>query len=312
MKRTWRWLMVGLGLSLTACQKPGQVSSGKPLVVTSATMVTDMAKQIGGDRVEVRGLMGPGVDPHTYTPRAGDSALLEKAKVVLYSGLHLEGQMTESLEAMAKRGRVAVAITSGIPENELLAPQEGFSGTHDPHVWGDPALWLKTIDPVVKALSQADPEGAAIYQERGAKYRAELAALSEWAKRRTAEIPAGKRVLVTSHDAFFYLGRAYGLEVRGLQGVSTEAEAGLKDRENLVKYLREKGIRTVFPETSVNMKGIAAVASEAGVEVSKHELFSDAMGTPGEMEEIGGEKYDKGTYAGMVKHNINTIVEGLK
>jgi manganese/zinc/iron transport system substrate-binding protein len=205
-----------------------------------------------------------------------------------------------------------VAVADGIPADRLLAPQEGFEGTKDPHVWGDPELWLHTIDPVVEALSKADPAGAEEYRKRGAAYHQELGKLVAWAKGRIGEIPADKRVLVTSHDAFFYFGRAFGFEVKGLQGVSTVTEAGIKDRAELVAFIKGRGIRTLFAESSVNSKGIAAVAEEAGAKISDKTLFSDAMGTPGDLESAGGETYDMGTYVGMVKHNINSIVEGLK
>lgn len=309
-----RWNALGMAAALlcAACTPQKESGSGKPKVVTTVTMVTDLVKQIAGDRVEVQGLMGPGVDPHNYVPKLGDTSALEKADVVFYGGLHLEGKMQESLEAMASRGRRVVPVSKGIDPSRLLAPQEGFEGTKDPHVWGDPGLWVQTIDPVVETLSAADPEGAAIYRERGDAYRKELQGLLAWAQQRVTEVPADKRVLVTSHDAFFYFGRAFGFDVRGLQGVSTVAEAGLKDRAQLVEFIRQRGLRTLFPETSVNGKGIAAVAAEAGTGVSKALLFSDAMGTPGDLETVRGETYDLGTYLGMVKHNINAIVEGLK
>lgn len=274
-------------------------------------MVTDLVRQIGGDRIEVVGLMGPGIDPHNYVPKLADTALLEQADVVIYSGLHLEGRFQESLEAMQSRGGNVVAVTGGIPAERLLAPQEDFIGTKDPHVWGDPELWAHAISPVVAALSKADPEHAAEYQQRGDAYREELAELSRWAKQQISQVPEDRRVLVTSHDAFFYFGRAFGVTVRGLQGVSTAAEAGLKDREELVRFLRERNVRTVFPETSINQKGIAAVAAEAGVEISPDALFSDALGAPGDVATVDGIRYDKGTYTGMIRHNVNAIVKGL-
>ncbi|WP_338286641.1 zinc ABC transporter substrate-binding protein [Luteolibacter sp. LG18] len=314
MTRTTGWLAaLAVALGLTGCSPEKSRSEGKQLqVTTTVTMVTDLVSRVGGDRVKVKGLMGPGVDPHNYVPKLEDSTSLEKADVVFYGGLHLEGKMQETLEAMAKRGRVVVPVTSGIPEGSLLAPQEGFEGTKDPHVWGDSSLWVKTVDPVIETLSKADPEGAAGYRERGETYKKELEALNAWSKTRIAEIPADKRVLVTSHDAFFYFGKGFGFDVRGLQGVSTVAEAGIKDREQLVSFIRGRGIRTLFSESSVNAKGISAVAAEAGAQISKFQLFSDAMGKPGDTETMNGETYDQGTYIGMQKHNINAIVEGLK
>jgi manganese/zinc/iron transport system substrate-binding protein len=301
------------GLLMAGCSEKSPGGSGKVKVVTTVTMITDLVKVIGGDRVEIQGLMGPGVDPHNYVPKLGDAGLLEKADVVFYSGLHLEGKLVETLEAMAKRGRVSVAVAEeGIPEDRLLAPQEGFEGTKDPHVWGDPGLWIHTIEPVVKTLAKADPAGADEYAKRGEAYRKELESLLGWANGRIAEIPQDKRVLITSHDAFFYFGRAFGFEVKGLQGVSTVTEAGIKDRADLVSFIKDRGIRTLFAESSVNSKGIEAVAQEADAEISEKTLFSDAMGQLGETETVAGETYDMGTYVGMVKHNINSIVEGLK
>jgi manganese/zinc/iron transport system substrate-binding protein len=299
-------------LLLGACSPAKKQSSGKPRVTTTTTMVTDLVRQIAGDRVDIHGLMGPGVDPHNFVPKLADSSQLESADLVFYSGLHLEGRFQESLEAMAKRGAPVVAVTDGIPAEKLLSPQADFEETKDPHVWGDPLLWALTIQPVVEALSKTDPAGAQEYASRGDAYRKELIDLDHWAKSEFSNIPESQRVLVTSHDAFFYFGRAFGFEVRGLQGVSTAAEAGLKDRTELVRFLRERKVKTVFPETSINQKGIAAVAAEAGVRISDQALFSDALGTPGDMALVNGIRYDKGTYTGMIRHNVNSIVKGLR
>src|SRR5690606_12242072 len=307
--------VIGMGALLASCTRENEAVSredGKPLVVATTTMVADLARTLGGDRVEVRGLMGPGIDPHSYGPTLADTTLLEKADLVLYSGLHLEGRFQSTLEAMAKRGRAVVAVSDGLDPSSLLSPQSGFNGTKDPHIWGDPLLWEQAIDPVVSALSTADAEGAGEFKKRGDAYRAELESLMSWATDKLAPIPAERRILVTSHDAFFYFGRAFGFEVRGLQGVSTAAEAGLKDRADLVAHLRKLNVPTVFAETSINTKGIAAVAAEAGVKVSDEPLFSDALGKPGDVVTVDGESYDRGTYIGMVKHNVNVIARNLR
>lgn len=304
-------LVLAAGLSACSPEKSAG-KSDKPLITTTTTMVTDLAKTLGGDRVEVHGLMGPGIDPHSYVPKLADTSLLEKADLVIYSGLHLEGRFQNALEAMAKRGRQVVAVTDGIPAEKLLTPQEEFEGTKDPHVWGDPALWADAVGPVVEALSKVDPAGAEEYQKRGEAHRQEILELAEWAKQQISLIPENRRILVTSHDAFFYFGRAFGMQVRGLQGVSTAAEAGIKDRADLVDFLREREVKTIFPETSINRKGIAAVAAEAGVAVSDDELFSDALGAPGDVVTVDGITYDKGTYTGMIRHNVNSIVKGLR
>ncbi len=307
------WIFLGLAvLAAVGCQPAERAVRERPLVVTTVTMVTDLVKEIGGERVDVDGLMGAGVDPHSYIPSLPDSAKLEGADVVIYCGMHLEGKMQVGLERMAESSPHVLAVTDGIPEDRLLAPQEEFEGHHDPHVWGDPGLWLETIPEVVKGLSAIDPAGREYFEERGRAYAKELEELKEWALKRVDEVPKDKRLLVTSHDAFFYFGQAFGFEVRGLQGVSTVSEAGLKDRKVLVDFIKARGIRTIFPESSVNPKAIEAVAKEAGVKASEEELFSDAMGEVGDVVTLHGETYDKGSYIGMVKHNVNSIVDGLK
>ena len=281
-------------------------------VVTTTTMVTDMVKMVGGERISVSGLMGPGVDPHSYQVTFRDTAALRGADLIFYSGHHLEGKMQEVLEKRAKKHGGVFAVTDGIVQTSLLMPEEEFQGYYDPHVWGDPKLWAECIKVVVNALSQADPSGAEDYQQRAEDYHKELLALDQWVQTRIAEIPVSQRVLVTSHDAFHYLGQAYGIQVKGLQGISTNSESGLKDRAELVAFIKRRQLKTIFPESSVNAKGIKAVAAEAGVKVSEHELFSDAMGDPGEIVKLHGESYDKGSYIGMIKHNVNTVVDGLK
>lgn len=306
-------MCVGLAaLMALGCQPAEKAVRERPLVVTTVTMVTDLVKEVGGERVDVEGLMGAGVDPHSHIPSLPDSAKLEQADAVFYSGLHLEGKMQSGLERMAAGSPHVFAVTDGIPEERLLAPQAEFEGHHDPHVWGDPALWAETIPVVVNGLTAIDPAGKEYYEERGRAYAKELEELNAWAMMRVAEVPREKRLLVTSHDAFFYFGQAFGFEVRGLQGVSTVSEVGLRDRKNLVAFIKERGIRTIFPESSVNPKAIEAVAKQAGVTAGAAELFSDAMGEAGEVVSLHGETYDKGTYIGMVRHNVNSIVDGLK
>lgn len=281
-------------------------------VVTTTTMVTDLVRIVGGERISVQGLMGPKVDPHSYQVTFADTAALRGADLIFYSGLHLEGKIQELLEHRARKKGGVFAVTDGIDKADLLKPQEELQDYYDPHVWGNPMLWAQCLESVVEALCRADPAGAGAYRQRGEQYRVQLQALHAWVLGRVAEVPAARRVLVTSHDAFYYFGKTYGFEVRGLQGVSTNSESGLRDRANLVEFIRARGLRTIFPESSVNDKGIRAVADEAGVSVSEEELFSDAMGSPGDMVSLHGETYDKGSYIGMIKHNVNTVVDGLK
>ncbi len=316
MKKMKPFLMLGcMALFLAGCSRKKETEesgSGKLSVVCTATMVTDLVKRVAGERVEVTGIMGPGVDPHSYQPKLSDTLAVQEADAVFYCGLHLEGKMQDSLEALAKRKPAIIAVTDSIPKEQLLAPEEDFPGHYDPHVWGSPRLWSFTVKSVVDGLSKVDPEGAETYRAQGEAYHKELEALHQWALKRAAEVPEEQRFLVTSHDAFFYFGNAFHFEVKGLQGLSTVSEVGLKDRAQLVTMIREKGVRAIFPESSVNPKALEAVAKESGVKVSHEELFSDAMGVVGDVVTMGEESYDKGTYIGMIKHNVNTVVNALK
>lgn len=305
------------GLAYLLKKEGDRVTDGSPdeallQVVTTTTMITDMVTIIGGERVSVQGMMGPKVNPHSYQVTFKDTAALKKADLIFYSGHHLEGKMQDVLEKRAKNKGGVYAVTDAIDDDKLLKPQGQFQGYYDPHIWGNPALWANCVDVVVEALAEADPEGADEYELRAEMYYDELVALHAWVEKRITEVPEDQRVLVTSHDAFYYFGKAFKFDVKGLQGVSTNSEAGLKDRANLVQFIKDKKLKMIFPETSMNPKGIKAVAEEAGVAVSEHELFSDAMGESGDMVTLHGETYDKGSYIGMIKHNVNTIVDGLK
>ena len=279
-------------------------------VVTTTTMVTDMVKEVGGDRVSVVGLMGPGVDPHLYKPASGDVVKLQRAKVIFYSGLMLEGRMSDLFFRMARSGKKVYAVTESIPEKDRLEPPE-FEGHWDPHVWGDPTLWSKCIATVVEGLSQGDPAGRPYYTKRGLGVVESYKDVHQWALKRIAGIPKKQRVLLTSHDAFNYFGKAFGFQVVAVQGLSTVTEAGLADIAKTVDFIKSKKLKAIFVESSVNPAAIERVSKDAGVKIGG-ELFSDACGKPGEMHEGHGEKYDVGTFVGMVKHNINTIVDALK
>jgi manganese/zinc/iron transport system substrate-binding protein len=286
---------------------PGRAAAGAALlqVVATTGMVADLVRQTGGDRVEVHQLMGPGVDPHLYKPTAGDASRLAKADAVFYQGLNLEGRMATLLERLAGRGRKVYAVSASVPRDRLLAPQE-FAGHYDPHIWFDAALWATTVPAVVAGLSEADPDGAALYRANGEALVASLLDLDAWCRDRAAELPEDRRILVTSHDAFNYFGRAYGFRVIGLQGVSTVGETSLADMTSLVDFVRERQVPAIFVETSVNPAGISRVARDAGVRIGG-ELFSDALGEPGEMS----AGHDTGTYDGMMRHNMTTIASGL-
>jgi len=296
-----RWflaILLGLAGLTPAC---GGAPGG---VVATTGMVADLARRIAGDRMTVTALMGPGVDPHLYKASALDLDRLRGADLVLYSGKGLEGKMTDVLVRLA-RSKPVVAVTDGIPDERLLEPEE-LAGHYDPHVWFDASLWAETAPVVAEALADVDPAHADEYRARAAEYARELRALHEEVKQALATIPRERRVLITSHDAFRYFGRAYDLEVRGLQGISTVAAPGVKDVEEMAQLIVDRGIKAIFVETSVPPKAIEAVQEwvrRAGAEVAiGGTLYSDAMGdTPPE-----------DTYVGMVRANVKRIVEALR
>ncbi|HJZ60029.1 MAG TPA: zinc ABC transporter substrate-binding protein [Gemmataceae bacterium] len=278
-------------------------------VVCTTTIVADVVQRVGGDRVSVEVLMGPGVDPHKYLPSAGDRAKLEKAHLVFFSGLHLEGKMVDTFEKGKDHYR-AFPITRDI-DRSLLRPAEiEGGGEFDPHVWFDVSLWMKTVGCVRDELSALDPGGAESYRRNADAYLKELDALDKEVRAKIDRVPKEKRVLVTSHDAFGYFGRAYGFEVRGLQGVSTASELGTPDLQRLAEFLGKNQIPAVFTETSVPPAGLQAVL-ETCRQDWKHEvkliggadaLYSDALGEPGS---------PGANYPGMIRHNVDTIVKAL-
>jgi len=274
-------------------------------VVATTGMVADIVHNIAGDRAKVTSLMAAGVDPHLYRATRDDVSSLLAANIVFYNGLNLEGKMSDVFVKIARSGKPVHAVTESLPEDFLLAPAE-FQGHDDPHVWMDPNGWLKATEAVTKQLIEFDLAGADVYRANGARYVAELKALDAYARERLATIPQARRVLVTAHDAFNYFSRAYGVEVKGIQGISTDSEAGLQQIESLVTMLVDRRIPAVFTESSVSEKNIRALVEGArarGQDVRiGGELFSDAMGAAGTYE---------GTYIGMIDHNVTTIVRSL-
>ena len=297
-----------IGSVLVACRPSTETSdtSGKLKVTATTTMVTDLVKQVGGDRVDVQGLMGAGVDPHLYKATANDVTKLQNADVIFYSGLVLEGKMEEIFSRMAKAGKRVRAVTESLSHDKLLHPTQA-GGHPDPHVWFEVPLWAQCVDTVVETLSEARPAHRAYFEERGAEARKKMDALHAWALKRVEELPVEKRILITSHDAFSYFGRAYGFQVVGLQGISTVAESSLADMSQMVEFIKKNRVKAIFVESSVPPNTIKRISEDAGVKIGG-ELFSDAMGTPGQIE----DGYDLGTYEGMIRHNLNTIVNALK
>jgi manganese/zinc/iron transport system substrate-binding protein len=274
-------------------------------VVCTVGMVADVVRNVAGERAVVTGLMGPGVDPHLYKPTRSDIGTLMDADIVFYNGLLLEGKMTDALVRVASAGRRVHAVTELIDESFLLEPAS-FQGHFDPHVWMDPSAWERTIDVVRDRLAAFDPEGRDACRAAADVYRARLGELDAYAERVLGTVPPERRVLVTAHDAFNYFGRRYGYEVVGIQGISTESEAGVRDIERIVDLLVTRRIPAVFIESTVserNVRALVAGARARGHEVHiGGELFSDAMGADGTYE---------GTYIGMIDHNVTTIARAL-
>jgi len=268
-------------------------------------MIADPVRRIGGEHVDVFTLMGPGTDPHLYKAREKDIRLLAGADVIFYNGLHLEGKMGDVFKRLARKKR-GVAVTECLDERQLRSPPE-LTGAYDPHVWFDVALWSLAVESIRDALIEIAPQHEADFRRRADELLREMADLDGWIKREIAAIPRPRRVLITAHDAFGYFGRAYDLEVRGLQGLSTEDEAGVKGINDLVTFIAERGIKAVFVESSVPRKNIEALIEGARVQGGDlrigGELYSDTM---------GGAGTSAGTFTGMVRHNVETIVSALK
>lgn len=293
-------------VAVTACtQQPPAGHAGPIRIVATTGMIADAARNIGGDRVSVQGLMGPGVDPHLYKATKGDVDLLDQADIIFYNGLFLEAKMTEIFERMATQ-RTTVPIGAAVDSSKLRYPAR-FEGHPDPHIWFDLTLWRQAVVRLAEVLESKDSANAAYYRANAAAYLDSIDVLDSWVRQQIATIPENQRVMITAHDAFEYFGRAYGLEVRGLQGISTVTEAGLQDVTSMVDFLVARKIKAVFVESSVPRRTIEAVVD--GCQAKGHEiriggeLYSDAMGQAGTPE---------GTYFGMVRHNVNTITGALR
>lgn len=274
-------------------------------IVTTTAMVGDITTKVVGDRGKIKGLMGEGVDPHLYKPTAADAKSILSSDIVFYSGLMLEGRMTDTFMKAARIGKTVYPVTELIDETFLLEPPE-MEGHWDPHVWMDVSAWSHAVDAVASAMCEQDTVHCDEYNKRAASYKKELASLHAYIKESIASIPETSRVLITAHDAFNYFGRAYGIEVIGIQGLSTESEAGIDDVNKLVDLLVKKQIKAVFVESSVsdrNVKALIEGAASRGHEVIiGGRLFSDAMGEQGTYE---------GTYIGMLDHNATIITRAL-
>lgn len=285
---------------------PSEDNTQKGLYVVATTgMIADAVQNIGDTLVQVEALMGPGVDPHLYKATRDDLTKFRKANIIFYNGLHLEGKMGEVLERFARQKKI-VAVAEVIDPSLLISVGEG-QGSVDPHIWFDVSLWQKVVAQISLVLQEADPENSQAYRENAQAYLQKLQQLHEAVGNQIATIPEKRRVLITAHDAFSYFGKAYNIEVRGLQGISTLSEFGVRDVSDLVDFIVKREIKAVFVETSIPQKSLEAVVRgcknrNQTVEIGGT-LYSDAM---------GAADTEEGTYLGMVRKNVSTIVNALK
>ncbi|MDA0589618.1 MAG: zinc ABC transporter substrate-binding protein [Planctomycetota bacterium] len=274
-------------------------------IVTTTGMVTDIVAVVAGDRATVTGLVGEGVDPHLFTAGRNDVRRLLEADIVFFSGLLLEGRIAEDLGRVRKKGKPVIEVTTAIEKSYLRTPPE-FEGHPDPHVWMDVSAWSKCVSEVARAMAEFDPPNKAEYEKNAADYLAKLTDLDQYIRERVATIPESQRYLITAHDAFGYFAKAYGIKVKAIQGISTESEAGISDITELIDFIVENQVPSIFVESSVSSKNITAViegCAAKGFELTiGGELYSDAMGAPGTYE---------GTYIGMMDHNATTVARSL-
>ena len=285
--------------------KDSSEKDGKIKVVTTTNILADLLSEIGGDRISLETLMGAGVDPHLYKASEGDVSKLYNADIIFYGGLHLEGKLVDIFEKM-KATKNTISVGDLLPKDQLI-PSANFASNYDPHVWFNVQFFKQFSQIVTDELSRADEENADFYAENNKKYQEKLDNLETEIKETIATLPKEKRILVTAHDAFNYFGKAYDFQVVGLQGISTATEAGVRDVQNLSEYIIENDVKAIFVESSVPRRTIEAL--QASVLSKKHQveiggsLYSDALGNPGTPE---------GTYIGMFRYNVNTIVNALK
>jgi manganese/zinc/iron transport system substrate-binding protein len=304
--------VLGLGVYLFAMRetRPGPAAREDRLrVVATTTIIGDLVRSIGGDQVELTVLMGPGIDPHTYKASEGEVATMSRAQAVFYIGHFLEGQMTEVFKQMMRRGVPTLGVAECLPVELLLPAGADYPGVYDPHIWGDVRLWRRAAGCVRDRLVQLDPARADDYRRQTEHYLKALDELDAHLRARAAELPADRRALITAHDAFQYFGKAYGfgVEVRGVLGLTTEAEAGVADIRELASFIAGRRVPAIFPETTIPRRVVEAVVEAARAQGSTvrlgGELFSDALGDPSS---------PAGTYVGMMRHNMGTIVAALQ
>lgn len=303
-----RILILILVVSLFSCKKEGKRSADneKLNVVATTSQVTDILKEVGGDLIQLQGLMGPGVDPHLYKASEGDVAKFFNADLIFYNGLHLEGKLEDVFEKMRHQGKKTIAISDAIDTNALIS-SEYFASSYDPHFWFEIDHWKKAVIYIANKLSEADENNAVKYIANATKYIEKLEELQQYLKLKVATLSKEKRFLVTAHDAFAYLGKAYDFNVVSLQGLSTATEAGVQDVQRLASVILEHQIKAIFVESSVPERTVKAL--QAAVQSKGHDvtiggtLYSDALGNP---------NTEEGTYIGMYQYNMDTIINALQ
>ncbi len=295
-----------VSLLLFSCKEEKKDENQKLNVVTTTSMITDLVKNIGGQAINVKGLMGSGVDPHLYKASEGDVSKLINADVIFYNGLHLEGKLVEVFEKMGHQNVKTIAIGESLDKKTLIG-SDYFASNYDPHIWFSVDNWKIVTSFVIKSLKEIDPKNAENFEKNGKEYLSKLDTLESKLENIITTLPKEKRILVTAHDAFSYFGKAYNFDVVGLQGLSTATEAGVQDVQKLANFIIEKEVKAIFVESSVPKRTIEAL--QAAVKSKDHEvtiggtLFSDALGNP---------ETNEGTYIGMFEYNVNTIINALK
>ena len=289
-------------------------SDALPKVVVTTTHLHDIVNRLTNDRLSVTSLMGPGVDPHIYKPTSRDILAISKSDLIIFHGMMLEGKLSETLKNTQKKGILTYNATANLSEDKILFSNdfEDSKNHPDPHVWFDPLIWSEVVMNLSNELARVDPEGTEFYKANAQNLVNEISFIYDWAKKRVNSIPLTQRKLITSHDAFKYFGRAMGIKVIALQGISTATEAGLADRANLVQLIKEEKIAAIFVESSVNPDALTEIAKESKTSIGG-KLFSDALGSEKDFAIGPNDKtYKCNTWAGMMIHNVNTIVDSLR
>jgi manganese/zinc/iron transport system substrate-binding protein len=279
----------------------------RPVIVTSTTMVTDLVSEIAGEFFDVQPLMAPGVDPHSFKPSAEDMAKMQHARLIICSGLQLEEKMTDSLRSLRGMDKTIFQLGDGLPVSKLIKTE----GSPDPHIWEDANVWSLTVPGVVKILGEIMPSQSEVFRKRGREVVSNLLATQEKIKAQMDRLPRRSRFLLTSHDGFRYFGAAYGLEVMGVQGASTNTPAGEAEIARAVEFIKVRRVRAIFVESSISPATVQRIIKETGVTLGG-ELLGDTLGQPGEMIQLeNGTQVDRGTVAGMLQANLNTIITAV-